>query len=68
MTKDEFKEFYINKYIKCYTQEQLNHIITEYAENKPGWERDCKNPNFIKENTYNVIGIVIKFDDDLNAC
>ena len=63
MTKKDFHKKYNDKYIKCYTYEELKDLIDTYADNyNIGWDNNLKDLNFVEDNTYNKIGIIIKFE------
>ena len=64
MTKDEFYSLYTGKYIKCYNMEELTSIIKTYCVgNLDAWEyHNLSDPNFIKNNHHNEVGIIIFID------
>ena len=64
MTKDEFYKLYTGRYIKCYNMKELTSIIRTYCgDNLDAWEYDnLSDPNFIKNNHHNEVGIIIYVD------
>lgn len=63
-SREEFFIKFKNKYIKCYTMDELAFIITNYAYNKVGWAIDLNDPNFIEKSVYNLDGLILKIHED----